>query len=203
MKYTIDTTVKAQYLDDFFCALSKVELKYVLYHCKNNEPNVTDEYKYPERVFAYEFYHQYRSIMEEKAGIYCGLYLNGEQPKSSQVWEGLSKITPDIVLHGKVGEHDATGESQKWLCEIKMTGNPYVKDDLVKMTNNESILKFQNYIFLYVGATLQNLKDKLDGCNERIDGNILCICAFYDEYDVQISCRRYNEIINNQKCLTI
>ena len=183
--------IDCEYLDDFLCALSKVNIKYVLYP-------YGDDYKYPERVFAYEFYHQYRLIMEEKKEKYEGLFLNGEQPKLSKVWEGLAQITPDLVLHGKVGEKDDTGESQKWLCEIKMISNSQVINDLKKIKKDEAILKFHNYILLYVGATLQNLKDKLEGCDkEKIDGNTICICAFYDMGGVKITCKRLNEIINS------
>lgn len=180
-----------EYLDDFLSALSKVDIKYFLYPYGK-------EYKYPERVFAYEFYHQYRLIMEEKKEKYKGLYLNGEQSKSSLVWEGLGQITPDLVLHGKMGEKDDTGESQKWLCEIKTISNPQVINDLEKIKKDEAILKFQNYILLYVGATLQNLKVKLEGCDkEKIDMNTICICAFYDDDGIQITCRRLLEIINS------
>lgn len=183
--------IDCEFLDDFLCALSKVDMKYVLYPFR-------EDYKYPERVFAYEFYHQYRLIMEEKKEKYKSLYLNGEQPKSSKVWEGLAQITPDLVLHGKIGEKDDTGKSQKWLCEIKSISNPQIINDLIKIENDETILKFQNYILLYVGATLQNLKDKLEGCDkDKIDNNTICICAFYDEDGIQITCRRLFEIINS------
>ena len=192
MKIIIDySMIDCEYLDDFLCALSHVDKKYVLYQ-------FGDDYKYPERVFAYEFYHQYRLIMEEKKGKYKDLYLNGEQTKLSKVWEGLAQITPDLVLHGKIGEKDDTGETQKWLCEIKMISNSNVKDDLEKIKRDEGILKFQNYIFLYVGATIKNLKDKLEGCDkDKIDNNTICICAFYDEDGIQITCRSLFEIINS------
>jgi len=191
-KIIIDySMIDCEYLDDFLCALSKVDKKYVLYP-------FGDDCKYSERVFAYEFYHQYRLIMEEKKEKYRGLYLNGEQPKSSLVWEGLGMITPDLVLHGKVGEKDDAGESQKWLCEIKMISNSQVVNDLEKIKKDESKLKFQHYMLLYVGATLQNLKNKLEGCNkDNKYGNTICICAFYDEDGIQITCRRLFEIINS------
>lgn len=197
MKIVIDNTIlDFAYLDDFLCALSKVDKKYVLY-TYDIDSNDNEKLKYPERVFAYEFYHQYRLIMEDKKTLYNSLYLNGEQPKSSLVWKGLAKITPDLVLHGKIGEEDETGESQKWLCEIKMLGNPNVVNDLEKIKNDECMLKFNDYIFLYVGATLQNLKDKLEGCNkEKLNCHTICVCAYYDDAGVQITCRRINEIIN-------
>lgn len=192
MNIIIDySMIDCEYLDDFLCALSKVDIKYVLY-------SIGEDYKYPERVFAYEFYHQYRLIMEEKKEKYKSLYLNGEQPKSSKVWEGLAQITPDLVLHGNVGEKDDTGESQKWLCEIKMISNSKVEDDLEKIKKDEAILKFQNYILLYVGAKLQNLKNKLEGCDkEKFDVNTICVCAFYDDDGIQITCKRLFEIINS------
>lgn len=198
LKIDIDYSIlDCEYIDDFLSALSKVETDYILYAIPENS-ETKESFKYPERVFAYEFYHQYRLIMDEKKEKYRGLYLNGEQPKSSKIWEGLANITPDLVLHGKIGEKDDTGESQKWLCEIKMKSNPAIIQDLKKIKSNESVLKFQDNFFLYVGATLQNLKDVLDKSDmKQMNVDTICVCLYHDDDGIQIACRRLLDIINS------
>ena len=76
--YIIRNTINDwDFLDDFLRALRKVDSGYYMYPIKDD--NGKTDRKYPERVFAYEFYHQYRKIMEGKRDVYSGLYLNGEQ----------------------------------------------------------------------------------------------------------------------------
>ena len=130
---TISSTVKnCPYIKDITNALKKVGQEYVIYIDTEGSNKNKNKIKYTERVFAYEFYHRYRCIMERKKEFYKGLYLNGEQPKNGQIWKGLAAITPDLVLHGQINIPDYSGESQKWLCEIKMAGNPKIIDDIKK-----------------------------------------------------------------------
>jgi hypothetical protein len=210
MSWKIENTVlDCPYIDDILCALTKVTSDYIIYPCfesnkkkrnkkaENGEEN-NQKYRYPERVFAYEFYHQYRRIMECKKEKYAKLFLNGEQPKSSRVWEGLSAITPDIVLHGKNKEADYTGKTQKWLCEIKMNGNPKMIEDLKKIKEKEKILKFNDNIFICIGCDLNHFKTLIDEANlkkEDIDERTICIFALYSDKDIEISCKRLSEIM--------
>ncbi|MBR6187892.1 MAG: hypothetical protein IKQ59_02890 [Prevotella sp.] len=197
-KLVIENAVEdCKYIDDVICALCGVTSKYVLYpYCENE--NGEKQYKYPERVFAYEFYHQYRMIMEKNPEKYSGLYLNGEQQKSSQVWKGLAKITPDIVLHKHIDKPDYTGESQKWLCEIKMQGNPNIIDDIKKIKEKEAILKFSDYIFMYIGSNLDNFKNVLNDANLSLTDvliHTICICAVYSDKETSIACKRLSGIL--------
>ena len=70
------------YMDDFLQALCNVDLGYYMYSPAHtgNADRVRDEV-YTERIFAYEFYHQYRCIMDsdDKKKRYIGISLNGEQ----------------------------------------------------------------------------------------------------------------------------
>ena len=93
-----------KYVNDFIAALQEVDERYYTY-------TTTDGLKkYPERVFAYELYHQFRKIMEVKSSDYCGVYLNGEQTKSKEVVPNLERFAPDLVLHRCV--YDVQPENQ-------------------------------------------------------------------------------------------
>lgn len=210
MRWKVENTVlDCLYIDDILCALKKVTSDYIIYPCfdsneKKRNNNSGDgvkfdqKYRYPERVFAYEFYHQYRRVMECKKEEYADLFLNGEQPKSSQIWKGLSAITPDIVLHGKSKEADYTGKTQKWLCEIKMNGNPKMIEDLKKIKNKEKILKFNDYVFICIGCDINHFKTIIKDKNlkrEEVDEHTICILVLYNDKEIKISSKRLSEIM--------
>lgn len=200
MKYIVDNSIDdCIYIKDVLCALCNVSIKYVLYPYEDEKKDGEDRYKYPERVFAYEFYHQYRKIMEENPNMYSGLYLNGEQQKSSQIWKGLAKITPDLILHINIDKPDYDGEGQKWLCEIKMLENTAVIDDLKKIKEKESVLKFNDYIFMYIGSDMDNFKRVLNDADLRLNEVLcrtICICAVYSDDDIKIGCKRLSDILS-------
>lgn len=81
------------FVDDLLLSLSGVDSFYYSYTTPKG--NI----KYPERVFAYEVYHQLREIMQEKAEKYNDIHLNGEQSfrscyslKNITIREGLKYI---------------------------------------------------------------------------------------------------------------
>lgn len=186
------------YKDDFLKALCNVDRGYYMYPIKDD--NGKTDRKYPERVFAYEFYHQYRKFMEDKQDIYSGLYLNGEQTKDRKVADYIGDFTPDMVLHSRLdGMYDG---SQKWLCEIKMieSGNPL--SDIEKFRKMDKLC-FDEYIFLYAGSCLPNLllkihnKIKKGRISREYDGNCICICSFYSiTSKLHIECHRLNTLID-------
>lgn len=193
---------KSIYLGDILKALSKVRTEYMVYCSPGIKRGGKDYYKYTERMFAYEFYHQYRCIMQRKKKKYDGLYLNGEQQKCSQGWKGLKKITPDIVLHGMIDSPDYSGFSQKWLCEIKMCTNPEIVNDLTKIKNKTLKLKFQEYVFIFVGGDDKYLKEECRKKTIKVDDvfcETICICIDINDYknnDFNIVCKRICNIID-------
>lgn len=205
---TNSSVVDWDYMDDFLSVLCKVDRGYYMYSINNiagrNEKVTT---KYPERVFAYEFYHQYRKIMEDKRNIYSGLFLNGEQTKERKVADYIGDFTPDLVLHSRL---DGMCEgSQKWLCEIKMieSGNPL--SDIEKFRKMDK-LSFDEYIFLYAGSCLPNLllkihnKIKKEKISRKFDGNCICICSYYGKTSkLHIECHRLCTLIDMIKDLDI
>ena len=188
----IVSTVKddqCHYIDDLLLSLSGVDNFYYSYTTPKG--NI----KYPERVFAYEVYHQLRDIMQEKTEKYDDVYLNGEQQKSSEVVDDLSKCTPDLILHRRI--YDCKQEDQLWLCEIKMKGNPDAMSDLMKFEKMEA-LNFQCYIFLYAGVLFSEMVDvigetKIQSNNGTFDKTI-CISSYNDGENIEIHCHSLKEI---------
>lgn len=69
-----------KYLEDVKKAINNVDKKYLLW----NDITVPDEFeKMQERVFCYEFYHQFRKIMENDDKTYGNLLFNGEISKAN------------------------------------------------------------------------------------------------------------------------
>ena len=196
---------KWEFMDDFLFALYNVNSGYYMYSIKDN--NGKTDRKYPERVFAYEFYHQYRRIMEEKRDIYSGLFLNGEQTKDRKVAKYIGDFTPDLILHSRLDGMSKGG--QKWLCEIKMieSGNPL--SDIEKFSKMAT-LGFDEYIFLYVGSCLPNLllkihnKIKKGKINIEPDVNCICICSYFSKTSkLHIECHRLSTLIDMIKDLDV
>ena len=152
-------------------ALSNVEDSYLgrdMIFVQEDKDNVI---KYAERVFAYELYHQFRCLMKND----CNYYLNGEIKK--KYIKEIEKICyPDLVLHGN---HDSIEKgTQYFLCEIKMASNSNLLEDLKKIAKlSESELYFQEYIFLCVGLSKEELEKKFVNCKiEDCNVETLCIC---------------------------
>lgn len=197
-KCIVNSTVNDwEFMDDFLLSLCKVDRGYYMYSIKDG--NGKTDRKYPERVFAYEFYHQYRRVMEKKK-YYCGLFLNGEQRKDHQVADYIGDFAPDLVLHSRLD--NKTTDGQKWLCEIKMKDSVNPLSDIEKFRKMKT-LRFDNYIFLYAGSCLANLLLKIDYklnkgiINKKSDGSCICICSYYGRaYKLHIECHRLSTLID-------
>ena len=213
MKINIHVSViDFKYLDDFIEALANVGHEYYLCHDSSD----TNSIKYMERVFAYEFYHQYRKIMEQHPCRYNGLYLGGEQIKITGFENHVLKMTPDIVLHGSFNK-DCTGyENQKWLCEIKTKSNSLKYSDLDKLASCPvQQLGFDALIFLYIGGHWKSFQNGVKrwavAFSDKNDGNtvadkIICICSNRTKDSLEIHAIRLGEIldkINDKKRLKV
>ena len=178
------------HIDDFIRALLNVDENYYTY---TTQKQVT---KYPERVFAYELYHQFRKIMEKNPKKYQCIWLNGEQQKSKQVVEDLEKCAPDLVLHDCI--YEVRPDGQFWLCEIKMKNNPEATSDLEKFYRME-VLGFQCYIFLYAGVTFEEMAEEIRKIKVRPGTDVyeknICISSYNWNGVKQIHCHRLKEIV--------
>ncbi len=194
----INSTIKWDYAKDFLLALCNVDSGYYMYSMENS--NKTKDKVYPERIFAYEFYHQYGKRMEQRRDFYEGKYLNGEQTKNRHVDNYIGDYTPDLILHKKLD--GMPPESQLWLCEIKMMESNDPLSDIEKFGKMKN-LQFDDFVFLYAGSTLENLLLKVYNKlrNGRIykkkDGNRICICSYFEENNkLLVECHRLNELVD-------
>lgn len=194
----INSTIEWDYEKDFLLALCNVDSGYYMYSVENS--NKTKDKVYPERIFAYEFYHQYRKRMDQRRDFYEGKYLNGEQKKNRHVENYIGDYTPDLILHKKLD--GMPPESQLWLCEIKMVESHDPLSDIEKFKKMDK-LSFNDYVFLYAGSCLPNLllrlykKIKNGKISKESDGNCICICSYYSKTSkLYIECHRLYTLID-------
>lgn len=186
----ISTNVKV-HVNIMLTALTNVGMDYLWYkeYPISNPSEVIREHL--ERVFAYEFYHQWRKILES---IGCKLYLNGEiskKIKEDMERDNVSTLFPDIVLHG--GQQCEKKRFQLLACEIKRKegfGKTKFKEDILSLINyisDDYFIKkpFQCGIFILVGDTLDPIKSK--GCIDEIRSIVKI-----NEYSKKIICVSYN-----------
>lgn len=79
-------------IDPCYCKLSQIT-----YSQSGIDQYLANE-KYLERPFAYEFYHQFRKLIDEKSIDLGGSIIQAEVDKRYQYLDGLGKI-PDFILH--------------------------------------------------------------------------------------------------------
>lgn len=171
-----------EHLQRLIEAIKLVKSNYECYVTKtSNDEKII---KRAERVYAYELYHQYRTLMKKDNIKDC--YLNGEIYKDANIFNAIDghNCYPDLVLHKAFDKIDE--ESQYFLCEIKMANNQNLINDLDKLTKlSQSKLNFNYYIFLCVGITKIKFMDKLKNKNiGDYDENIVCICVDNSNPDI-------------------
>ena len=167
------------FIKDFIEALLNVKCRYILYQLRGkkdeNELEMQKQYK---RVFAYEFYHQFRELMESKPDKYEGIYLNGEAHKGDSIYSKVPNSMPDIILNKDPG--NIVNDGQFFLCEMKTAANAQFYKDFDKLYKfKESGLNFKEYIFLSIGETIEDLKAKIRKNATKLtkyDKETLCLC---------------------------
>jgi hypothetical protein len=173
------------YLKHLVLAFANVELDYFSslafgggrFTEEGSEEERKEYTQYVERVFAYELYHQYRLIMENKENkeYYYGLKLNAEITKNgfNETILGKQYIFPDMVLHHS--QTDNSFENQKMFIEIKANQHAKIEDDLKKMQVAVSErLNYQSAIFIAISHTHNSLTSMIEkyfnsSTNEMVD----------------------------------
>lgn len=188
------------HLELMLSAILKVKKDYLWYKDFISDNAKKSVKEHLERVFAYEFYHQWRNLLEVKGHKH--LFLNGEISKA--VKEDLEKnkvnvLFPDLVLHG--GQDCNDEKTQLIACEIKRKekiSGKKVKEDIESLINYLSKEYFKNSpfqcgVFILVGTTLENtfetkkvLNKIKEICNlNHFSTKILCISYdFEDEHPI-------------------
>lgn len=194
-----------EFIKDFIKALFNVESRYIVYQIRGeegeNEPKIQKQY---ERVFAYEFYHQFRKIMESNPDRYEGIFLNGEAHKGDSIYSKVPKSMPDIILNEDPGR--VVKDGQFFLCEMKTAENSKFYEDFGKLYEyKKSELNFKEYIFLSIGETIKELGDKIrkklsENTKKlmKFDKETLCICINLGGNEVGYA--RLGDLLDEGKC---
>ena len=146
-------------------AVTSVSKEYLWYKVTSDDEEVEREQL--ERVFAYEFYYQWRRLLESFG---CTLILNGEVSKKVRdkisVKRQYAIKYPDMVLHA--GQDNFDEEFQLIVCEIKrkegFEEETFRKDlsSIISYLDKDNFNKapFQCGVLLLVGDTLDDSKIK-------------------------------------------
>lgn len=175
------------FLDDVKEAIRRIDSKYFLW----KDFTVPDEelYKMQERVFCYEFYHQFRKIMEQDTN-YSNFIFNAEiQKYAFEKTLNAGYKYPDFVLH--YGQDNV--KRQELVIEVKTSEG--IKDKknlqkdiekLVDFTTNNAYGYFSTGIFIVVNMSTNELKKELKSIVGKFDekklGKIWCIGVTANNY---------------------
>jgi len=140
-------------VDEIVISLSKVDPD----NCKLSTLNYEDlkfpreiyHSKYLERPFAYEFYHQFRKLIDNKEiKLEESILIQGEVDKRYQNIEKLSKI-PDFLVHSPSTEKNIA------VIEFKMASRDIedIKNDFKKLLSFRDILGYEELIEIIIGNT--------------------------------------------------
>lgn len=186
-----------EYLDDVLEAIQRVDVHYFKWDDFGSE-HLLDKEEMLERVFCYEFYHQFRKIMECKNNKYHKLRLNGEIKKEialgyQSIVKTIKKDTeetkdsqekdryPDFVLH----EAQETENIQELVIEVKTKNNLNSNNllyDLLKIDAMISQLKFKSGFFIVENMDNKELRNKIKtvlGNLKNKDIDIKNLCKIY------------------------
>lgn len=157
------------FVNDFAEAIIRVEEKYCEWAYNNLYYNQKTE-----RVFAYELYHQFKTltVIDDK---YRNLRLDAEIDKSvNEPIENCvleieniiqTRFSPDLVIH--LEQRNNQVENQKLIIELKTKrlygnrGNLEIKKTVLKLNHYLRVLNFQYAIFLSVNTDFNQLIGKL------------------------------------------
>lgn len=188
------------FLNDFVKAIQHADLKFFIWHDIGSSINKPSQFTMQERVFCYEFYHQFRMIMEANMYKYGNLIFNGEIKKSeidkllehteesnkesdkesnkepNKDSENKSKEYkyPDFVLHG--GQDDDT--HQECVIEVK-TAERIKKNvaigiggDIDKLLKfvDENKLNYNTALFIAVNMDNKELKEQIEKIADKLTG---------------------------------
>jgi hypothetical protein len=122
-----------------------------------------------ERVFAYELYHQFKSLTINKTE-YLNTRFDGEIGKQiyqvadncgTHINTNQLDYSPDLVLHKS--QTDSNEENQKLIVEIKARNisDEDLAKDIIKLNHYVSSLNFQYAIFISVNTNERTIKQKI------------------------------------------
>jgi len=156
-------------MDEKYCQLSQ------LVNRKSSciEKNKLQEKKIQERPVAYEFYHQFRRLIEdEEVEVnFDGSIIQAEVNKKYQHYFRNGKI-PDFIIHTPDTDVNFA------VIEFKLASSNItkIKDDLKKLSKFKRKLNYENTVEVIIGDTEQ--LNKLDENNDLFIGKELTLIFF-------------------------
>ena len=157
-------------MDKKYCKLSQIDYSKI----GLNEPLVEllAEKKYLERPVAYEFYHQFRKLMDSGKVNFGGPIIQAEVDKRYQHCFENGKI-PDFIIH------IPNTETNLAVIEFKLTSNiSNVKGDFKKLVKFKEVLNYQYVVQVIVGNTSSLGKAREHIGEPSADGEKIIIIEF-------------------------
>jgi len=171
-------------IDPRYCELSKI------IYPKISVYKYLAEQKWLERPFAYEFYHQFRKLLDVGRFDFGGSVIQAEVDKRYQRITDLGKI-PDFILHTP-----NSNEKNLSVIEFKLASNygKPLEDDLKKLvTFRRGELNYKYLVEVIIGNN-ENLKiawNRIDSL-KTADGEKIWIIGYdVDTRDTDIRCILY------------
>lgn len=154
-------------VDPDYCKLSKLKYEQL------DNPTELSEIKYLERPYAYEFYYQFRKLIElEKIKLENNALIQGEVDKNYQKISGINRI-PDFLIHSP------SSSENLGVIEFKLASRNYseIKADFDKLLDFKRLLRYEELIEVLIGDDddLEKNRTKLKDIVSEDDHNLIVI----------------------------
>jgi len=166
-------------MDPHYCSLSQID------YSKLDLRRRLETEKYLERPFAYEFYHQFRKLIDEGRFDFGDSVIQGEVDKRYQHILDLGKI-PDFILHTP----NSTVENLA-VIEFKLASNSGkpLEDDLKKLVAFKRVTdtRYKNLVEVIIGNSeeLKQAWKRVNDLSKAIGEEISVITYDVDKKDTE------------------
>lgn len=155
-----------------YCSLSK--LIYENIEASDSIIKVLKKEKYLERPFAYEFYHQFRRLLDEGIVDFSGPIIQAEVDKRYQQCFEKGKI-PDFIIHSPNSEKNIAIIEFKLATRVKED----IKKDFKKIvkfkTNSDLLYSYGIKVLIGDKNSLENRKKEFNNWNKTGGEEIIII----------------------------
>ncbi|HVX13312.1 MAG TPA: hypothetical protein VHC22_19160 [Pirellulales bacterium] len=145
-----------------------------------------------ERPFAYEFYHQMRTLWDNRSPLvahFADVVIQGEVDKGYQAISGLDRV-PDFLLH-----RPNSDERNFAVIEVKLAA--FARDierDLNKFVAFRNRRGYQHFVEIVIGHEAELRRVNLDGLNQKGDWVIEVAVVLFNTDDWKATDHRISRI---------
>lgn len=162
-------TTALKNIDNRYCELSRID------YAKEELREIKEAAKFLERPIAYEFYHQWRKLLDNKEFNFGNHVIQAEVSKEYQHILETGTI-PDFIIHTPNEPYENLA-----VIEFKLASNEKkrIYGDFDKLLKFKKIANYQYLIEVVIGDAMQ-IKNALEGIKEvdRDDGEEIIVIAF-------------------------